>query len=161
MKINNQKANGNISKLIKIFNHNITILWEYKIKVLEPSENEEINMQDFLMYNTLKQDLIDILNEIDPKLNIEVVDGAKGISKNLICNINKIRKQDSYSKGKKCITIITTSDNDEFIERSKQIIKFEKLEFRKNYNNLSYSFQKPVFALAVKSNSDYYYCLDY
>lgn len=64
MKINNQKANGNISKLIKIFNHNITILWEYKIKVLEPSENEEINMQDFLMYNTLKQDLIDILNEI-------------------------------------------------------------------------------------------------
>ena len=58
------KANGNISKLIKIFNDNITILLEYKIKVLEPSENEEINMQDFLMYNTLKEDLIDTLNEI-------------------------------------------------------------------------------------------------
>jgi len=57
-------ANGNISKLIQIFNDNITVLWEYKIKVLEPSENEEINMQDFLMYNTLKEDLIDILNEI-------------------------------------------------------------------------------------------------
>lgn len=88
-----------------------------------------------------RENFIDILNEIDPKLNIEVVDGAKGISKNLICNINKIRKQDSYSKGKKCITIITTSDNDEFIERSKQIIKFEKLEFIKNYNKITEKFQ--------------------
>lgn len=57
-------ANGNISKLIQFFNNNIMVLEEYKIKVLEPSENEEINMQDFLMYNALKEELKDTLNEI-------------------------------------------------------------------------------------------------
>ncbi len=61
---NTIKANGNISKLIQFFNNNITVLEEYKIKVLEPSENEEINMQDFLMYNALKEELKDTLNEI-------------------------------------------------------------------------------------------------
>lgn len=60
----NSKANGNISKLIQFFNNNIMVLGEYKIKVLEPSENEEINMQDFLMYNALKEELKDTLNEI-------------------------------------------------------------------------------------------------
>lgn len=58
------KANGNISKLIQFFNDNIIILEEYKIKVLEPSENERVKTQDFLMYNSLKEELKDTLNEI-------------------------------------------------------------------------------------------------
>lgn len=58
------KANGNISNLIQHFNKNINVLEELKIKTLEPSEDENIRIKNVLMYDSLKEELKDILKEI-------------------------------------------------------------------------------------------------
>lgn len=70
-----------------------------------------------------------VIKSRNENLKIEIIDGAKGISKNLIRNICKIKEIDSYIADRKNITIITTSQNNSFKERAKQIITNEKLNF--------------------------------
>lgn len=67
-----------------------------------------------------------VIDEICPKNNIKIVDGAKGISKNLI---NKISKLDNKNSTNNSIHIVTTSVSKVFELRSKQILENQKLQF--------------------------------
>lgn len=73
-----------------------------------------------------------IIEDICPKAEIQVIDGAKGISKNLIKSINRINSRNEYISNDKKITIITTSPKDSFTIRSKQIlgINDNELEYK-------------------------------
>lgn len=71
-----------------------------------------------------------VIKEINPLLDIKVIDGAKGISNNLIKHINKIKNRNDYIADKKNITIITTSESKDFIQRAKQILNNEDIEFK-------------------------------
>ena len=64
-----------------------------------------------------------VLKDIAPNFKIEIVDGAKGISKNLI---NHIKKEEKNVKNN--IDVIITSENSAFIARMKQILNTEKIE---------------------------------
>lgn len=67
-----------------------------------------------------------VINKIDTSLNIQIVDGAEGISKNLIRYINKIKDCQNYIPEERKIKIITTSDKKSFEIRAKQILdKYE------------------------------------
>lgn len=71
----------------------------------------------------------EVIKDINSNLKIEIVDGARGISKNLIRYINKINNCESYVGCNKKINIITTSKNDNFVLRAKQILNDEKINF--------------------------------
>jgi glutamate racemase len=76
-----------------------------------------------------KENFKRVINKINPNLNIHIVDGAKGISNNLIRYINKIKGNDSYIPDTKHINVITTSKNNDFIIRTKQILNNENINF--------------------------------
>ncbi len=71
-----------------------------------------------------------VINEINPKIEISIVDGAKGISKNLIRYIDKIKERDSNNICKKNITVITTSENKQFVLRTRQILNIDEINFQ-------------------------------
>lgn len=75
-----------------------------------------------------KQNFKDVIDELYPNLEIEVIDGAKGISINLIKNINKITNRNEYIPSDKKITIITTSHKESFNIRAKQILEMSDKE---------------------------------
>lgn len=70
-----------------------------------------------------------VIKKIDSKSDIKIVDGAKGIAKNLIKNINEIKGNSEYIADRKCINIITTSYSESFIKRAKEILNDEKIDF--------------------------------
>lgn len=76
-----------------------------------------------------KDNFYDVINKINPNLDIQVIDGAKGISNNLINYINKIKGNKKYVQCTKNITIILTNRNEDFIARTKQILTNDKIEF--------------------------------
>lgn len=76
-----------------------------------------------------KNNFENVIKQISPKLEINIVDGAKGISKNLIRYIDKIKEQNGNNIGKKNITVITTSENKNFVLRTRQILNKEELNF--------------------------------
>lgn len=77
----------------------------------------------------LKDNFYKVIKAINPNLTIQVIDGAKGISNNLIVNINRLKGNKTYLKNTKKVTIILTSKNQDFIARTKQILDKEKIKF--------------------------------
>lgn len=75
-----------------------------------------------------KENFKSVIKDICPKAQIQVIDGAKGISKNLIKSINKLSERNEYIPSNKKITIITTSLKDSFTIRSKQILEISDKE---------------------------------
>lgn len=75
-----------------------------------------------------RDNFYNVINKINPNLDIKVIDGAKGISNNLINYINKIKGNKKYVQGTKKITIVLTSKNNDFIVRTKQILANDKIE---------------------------------
>ena len=65
MKFNKYLANGYISNYIVTFNKNIEVLLEKKIKTIEPSVDKSIFLKDLREYESLKEYLREILNEIE------------------------------------------------------------------------------------------------
>ena len=68
-----------------------------------------------------------VLKDIALNCNIEIVDGAKGISKNLINHIEK-KEKNTNDKLINNINVIITSENSAFIARMKQILNNEKIK---------------------------------
>lgn len=77
-----------------------------------------------------RENFVNVIRKISPDLEISIVDGAKGISKNLNRYINKIKKQNGNDTSEKSVTVITTSKNEDFIVRTRQILDKEKINFQ-------------------------------
>ncbi len=73
-----------------------------------------------------------VIEDICPESKIEIIDGANGISRNLIKNINEITGRNEYIPSDKKITIITTSLKESFNTRAKQILETsdEEVEYK-------------------------------
>lgn len=69
-----------------------------------------------------------VINEICLDANINIVDGAKGISKNLMNYIN-ILKKENEAVNKNVIKIITTKQSETFETRAKEILNEHNLVF--------------------------------
>ncbi len=76
-----------------------------------------------------RENFKNVINQFNTNLEINIVDGAKGISKNLIRYIDKIKKQNGNNISKKSITVVTTSENEDFVVRTRQILDNEKINF--------------------------------
>ena len=74
------------------------------------------------------QNFKNVINEICPEANIDIVDGAKGISKNLMNYINILKKEDEVVN-KNVIKVITTKESEAFEIRAKQILNEHNLKF--------------------------------
>ena len=75
-----------------------------------------------------RKEFANVIHTKDENLIIDIVDGAEGISKNLIRTINKINNRDDYIKQDKSVTIITTSNKPEFISRVNEILENEPIK---------------------------------
>ncbi|MBQ8379190.1 MAG: glutamate racemase [Clostridia bacterium] len=69
-----------------------------------------------------------VINELCPQGEISIVDGAKGISKNLMNYINILKKEDEVVN-KNVIKIVTTNKSKAFETRAKQILNEHNLVF--------------------------------
>lgn len=70
-----------------------------------------------------KENFNTVIYKLCPNAEIQVIDGAKGISKNLIKSINEILSRKEYIPNEKKITIIITNTSESFIFRVKQILE--------------------------------------
>lgn len=75
-----------------------------------------------------REEFAEVIHTKDENLKIDIVDGAKGISKNLIRTINKMNNRDDYIKQDKSVTIVTTSNKPEFITRVNEILENESIK---------------------------------
>ncbi len=75
-----------------------------------------------------RKEFANVIHTKDENLKIDIVDGAKGIAKNLINTINKLNNRDDYIKQNKSVTIITTSNKPEFIVRVNEILENEPIK---------------------------------
>ena len=75
-----------------------------------------------------RKEFANVIHTKDENLKIDIVDGAKGIAKNLINTINKLNNRDDYIKQDKSVTIITTSNKPEFIARVNEILENEPIK---------------------------------
>ncbi len=96
---------------------------------------EKYNLEEFshivlgcTHFPLFKENFKDVIKEICPSAKIEIVDGSKGISNNLIRYINKINNVDSYNANKRKITIVTTNESPTFIKRVKEILNIDDIE---------------------------------
>ena len=99
-----------------------------KIKIYISNINSVLNYD--VNFNKIYTDVCAKLEDIDKKLNIEIVDGAKGISNNLINHLYQMKKDKKYISSKYSVTIVTTSKSESFEKRAEQILDHENIEFK-------------------------------
>ena len=105
---------------------------EYIASILEKYNLEEFShiVLGCTHFPLFRENFKRVINNIDKKLNIEIVDGAKGISNNLINHLYQMKKDKKYISSKYSVTIVTTSKSESFEKRAEQILDHENIEFK-------------------------------
>ncbi len=97
---------------------------------------EKYNMKEYshivlgcTHFPLFRENFKNVINEQYPNNQIEVIDGAKGISKNLMNKINKLKSDINMDSNNNKIHIVTTKRSDSFESRTKEILGDRRLEF--------------------------------